>query len=78
MRSRGEVFVGCIEPSQDSSGAFTGFLGAALAAGLDTATAVRRGMAAGALATTLPGASPSLPDQKAGDELLAVAEGAAR
>ncbi|WP_432922875.1 ribokinase [Microbispora sp. CA-135349] len=59
--------------------AFTGFLGAALAAGLDTATAVRRGMAAGALATTLPGASPSLPGRKAVDELLAaVAEGAAR
>jgi ribokinase len=36
-------------------------------------------MAAGALATTLPGASPSLPDRKAVDELLdAVAEGAAR
>ncbi|MEU6412010.1 ribokinase [Microbispora sp. NPDC046933] len=59
--------------------AFTGSLGAALAAGLDTATAVRRGMAAGALATTLPGASPSLPDRKAVDELLgAMAEGAAR
>ncbi|MET8987378.1 ribokinase [Nonomuraea wenchangensis] len=58
--------------------AFTGFLGAALAAGLDTATAVRRGMAAGALATTLPGASPSLPDRRSVDELLAVAEAAAR
>ncbi len=58
--------------------AFTGFLGAALAAGLDTATAVRRGMAAGALATTLPGASPSLPDRKAVDELLAMAEEAGR
>lgn len=59
--------------------AFTGSLGAALAAGLDTATAIRRGMAAGALATTLPGASPSLPDRKAVDELLGVmAEEAAR
>ncbi|GIH46639.1 ribokinase [Microbispora rosea] len=59
--------------------AFTGSLGAALAAGLDTAAAIRRGMAAGALATTLPGASPSLPDRKAVDELLdAVAEGPAR
>ncbi|WP_169950070.1 ribokinase [Microbispora sp. H11081] len=57
--------------------AFTGFVGAALAAGLDTATAIRRGMAAGALATTLPGASPSLPDRKAVDELLD-AEGTAR
>ncbi|MGI5156524.1 ribokinase [Microbispora sp. CA-102843] len=52
--------------------AFTGSLGAALAAGLDTATAIRRGMAAGALATTLPGASPSLPDRKAVDELVAL------
>ncbi|MEV1202617.1 ribokinase [Microbispora rosea] len=59
--------------------AFTGSLGAALAAGLDTAAAIRRGMAAGALATTLPGASPSLPDRKAVDELLGVmAEEAAR
>ncbi|MEW1838398.1 hypothetical protein AB0392_10620 [Nonomuraea angiospora] len=38
MRSRGGVFVGFIEPSLDSSDAFTGFLGAALAAGLDTAS----------------------------------------
>ncbi|MEU6426804.1 ribokinase [Microbispora sp. NPDC046973] len=52
--------------------AFTGSLGAALAAGLDTATTIRRGMAAGALATTLPGASPSLPDRKAVDELVAL------
>jgi hypothetical protein len=43
MRSRGEVFVGFIEPSPDSSDA-----------------------------------SPSLSDRKAMDELLAVAEGAAR
>ncbi|MBX6168856.1 MAG: ribokinase [Thermobispora bispora] len=57
--------------------AFTGSLGAALAAGLDTATAIRRGMAAGALATTRPGASASLPDRAAVDDLLgAVAEGA--
>lgn len=50
--------------------AFTGFLGAALAAGLDTDTAVRRGTAAGALATTLPGAGPSLPDRTAVDKLI--------
>lgn len=50
--------------------AFTGFLGAALAAGLDTDTAIHRGTAAGALATTLPGAGTSLPDRKAVDELL--------
>ncbi|MFD2685292.1 ribokinase [Streptomyces phyllanthi] len=42
--------------------AFTGALGAALAAGLDPDAAVRHGMAAGALATTRPGASPSLPE----------------
>ncbi|MGW4493357.1 ribokinase [Streptomyces sp. NPDC004376] len=51
--------------------AFTGAFGAALAAGLDADTAVRRGMAAGALATTRPGASPSLPDLTAIDALLA-------
>lgn len=50
--------------------AFTGFLGAALAAGLDTGTAISRAMAAGALATTRPGASPSIPDRKAVDELV--------
>ncbi|GGO27645.1 ribokinase [Microbispora rosea subsp. aerata] len=50
--------------------AFTGSLGAALAAGLDTATAIRRGMAAGALATTRPGAGPSLPDRTEVDDLL--------
>ncbi|WP_371778439.1 ribokinase [Streptosporangium subroseum] len=61
--------------------AFTGSLGAALAGGLDTATAIRRGMAAGALATTRPGASPSLPGREAVDELInlhAVVEGAAQ
>ncbi|MGW4032736.1 ribokinase [Streptomyces sp. NPDC004838] len=42
--------------------AFTGALGAALARGLGLDTAIRHGMAAGALATTRPGASPSLPD----------------
>ncbi|SEG92967.1 ribokinase [Nonomuraea solani] len=41
--------------------AFTGFFGGALAAGLDVDTAIQYGMAAGALATTKAGASPSLP-----------------
>jgi len=41
--------------------AFTGTLGAALAQGADVPAAVRYGMAAGALAVTKPGASPSLP-----------------
>jgi ribokinase len=54
--------------------AFTGALGAALAAGLDTDTALQHAMAAGALATTRPGASPSLPDQAAVRALLATAD----
>jgi ribokinase len=61
--------------------AFTGSLGAALAAGLEIDTAIRRGMAAGALATTLPGASPSLPDRNSVDELISlhpIVEGAAQ
>ncbi|WP_255948178.1 ribokinase [Streptomyces odontomachi] len=53
--------------------AFTGALGAALAAGLDTDVALRQGMAAGALATLRPGASPSLPDLAAVRALLASA-----
>jgi ribokinase len=57
--------------------AFTGALGAALAAGLDTDTALQRAMAAGALATTRPGASPSLPDLAAVHALLATADSAA-
>ncbi|MBO3747457.1 ribokinase [Streptosporangiaceae bacterium NEAU-GS5] len=49
--------------------AFTGFFGAALAAGLDDDTAIQHGMAAGALATTSAGASPSLPDRAAVETL---------
>lgn len=41
--------------------AFTGTLGAAMAAGDDIADAIRYSIAAGALAVTKPGASPSLP-----------------
>jgi ribokinase len=41
--------------------AFTGTLGAALAGGMDLDEAIRHGMAAGALAVTKAGASPSLP-----------------
>jgi ribokinase len=41
--------------------AFTGSLGAALAQGMSWEVAVRRALAAGALAVTVPGASPSLP-----------------
>ncbi|HWC83229.1 MAG TPA: ribokinase [Pseudonocardiaceae bacterium] len=45
--------------------AFTGTLGAALALGQDFAEATRLAMAAGALAVTAPGASPSLPHRDA-------------
>ncbi|MFG2003696.1 ribokinase [Spirillospora sp. NPDC048911] len=50
--------------------AFTGSLGAALAAGAEMERAIRRGMAAGALATTRPGASPSLPGRADVDALI--------
>lgn len=59
--------------------AFTGTLGAALAAGSDVDAAIRHGMAAGALAVTKAGASPSLPTRAETLELLAQAgEGAHR
>ncbi|GGU09726.1 ribokinase [Actinomadura citrea] len=60
--------------------AFTGSLGAALAAGDAMERAIRRGMAAGALATTRPGASPSLPGRDEVDALMSgnTLEGAAR
>lgn len=58
--------------------AFAGYLAAALASGADRATAVRRAIAAGALAVTRPGASPSLPPRDEVDALLVAAdEGAA-
>ncbi|MDF3299469.1 ribokinase [Streptomyces tropicalis] len=56
--------------------AFTGALGAALAAGMDTDSALRTAMASGALATTRPGASPSIPDRAAVRALLAAADSA--
>jgi sugar/nucleoside kinase (ribokinase family) len=49
--------------------AFTGTLGVALALGQDPASAVRHASAAGALAVTQRGASPSLP---ARDSVLAL------
>jgi ribokinase len=58
--------------------AFTGSLGAAIAGGLDLETAIRRGTAAGALATIHPGASPSLPDRHAVDALVTSLKGAAQ
>ena len=51
--------------------AFAGALAASLADGKALATAVRRGLAAGALATTVRGASPSLPTAAQVDGLLA-------
>ena len=50
--------------------AFTGALGAALSQGRPLSEAVRRGMAAAALAVTVRGASPSLPTAAAVDEFL--------
>ena len=49
--------------------AFTGALGASLARGASLPEAVRRGLAAGALAVTVRGASPSLPTAR-GDRAL--------
>lgn len=53
--------------------AFSGYLGARLAAGDDIAAAVRVATAAGALAVTRAGASPSLPTAAEVDALLASA-----
>jgi ribokinase len=60
--------------SVDTTGAgdaFCGALAAGLAAGLPLMAAVRRASAAGALATTIMGAVPSLPTRAAVDALLA-------
>ncbi len=54
--------------------AFTGALGAALSQGRPLGEAVRRGMAAAALAVTVRGASPSLPTAAAVDEFLRTQE----
>lgn len=51
--------------------AFSGTLGSALAEGLDWDQAMRRAMAAGALAVTVAGASPSLPQRATVDQFLA-------
>ena len=50
--------------------AFTGTLGAALSQGSELSEALRRGMAAAALAVTVRGASPSLPTAAAVEEFL--------
>lgn len=51
--------------------AFAGTLGSALAEGVEWNAALRRAMAAGALAVTVAGASPSLPQRAAVDSFLA-------
>lgn len=51
--------------------AFAGALAGGLAAGNDWNSAIRRAMAAGALAVTVEGASPSLPTSEAIEKLLA-------
>ena len=51
--------------------AFTGAFGASLARGASLRDAVQRGLAAGALAVTVRGASPSLPTAAAIDSFLA-------
>jgi ribokinase len=51
--------------------AFSGALGGSLARGASLSEAVRRGLAAGALAVTVRGASPSLPTAEAVDAFLA-------
>lgn len=51
--------------------AFIGAFAVALSQGLDVFQAARWGNAAGALATTLPGAQPSLPNRNALEELVA-------
>lgn len=50
--------------------AFAGYLAAGLAEGLDLARAITRGMAAGAMAVTVQGASPSLPTRRTVEDLL--------
>ena len=49
--------------------AFNGFLAVSLAEGLDLTQAVPRACAAGALATTVPGARPSMPFRSSVDDL---------
>jgi ribokinase len=51
--------------------AYAGYLGAALASGLDLAEATRIASAAGAITVTRQGASPSLPRRDEVDALLA-------
>ncbi|WP_300265236.1 ribokinase [Microbacterium sp.] len=54
--------------------AFAGYLAAGLAEGFELSDAITRGMAAGALAVTKRGASPSLPQRASVDALVAHAD----
>lgn len=58
--------------------AYAGYLGAALAEGMDLAAATRLASAAGAIAVTRQGASPSLPRREEVDALLAAQPAAAQ
>jgi ribokinase len=67
------VLAGHITSPRDATAAgdsFCGHLAAALAAGTELTLAVRRANAAGALATTVAGAVPSIPTRTAVDALL--------
>jgi ribokinase len=61
-----------VMPDTTAAGdAFSGAFGASLACGTSLPEALRRGLAAGALAVTVQGASPSLPTADAVDAFLA-------
>jgi ribokinase len=73
---RVEAFaVDAVDPTA-AGDAFCGAFAASLAAGRDVAAAMRFAAAAGALATTKPGAVPSLPQRIAIEELLGSRVGA--
>ena len=73
LSSAGEQFIeGFPVTAIDSTAAgdaFNGFLAVGLAEGLDLEKAVPRACAAGALATTVPGARPSLPFREPVEDL---------
>lgn len=66
-----EAFVVEAVDTTAAGDAYAGMLAASLARGLSMTASVRRGLAAGALAVTVRGASPSLPTAAAVDDFLA-------
>lgn len=70
VRQRVPAFAVPVRDTTGAGDAFTGALGVRLAQGGDVVDAVRWGVAAGALACTVPGVVPSLPDEGALKELL--------